>query len=67
MKNKKDKVMNYNITIKDSTSGKLKWVVCPHCAKPVYGTVDAGERYQPSEEVIKHWEWTAPDFKKKES
>lgn len=56
----KAKVTNYCVKIETNKLGneKVRWIICQHCGKPVYGSV-IGDSYEPNEEVVTKWEWKA--------
>jgi len=62
----KKKELNYNVIIKHDTNDiTLKWIICQHCKKPVYGTM-VSDVYLPNKIITETiFKWTAPKTKRK--
>ena len=56
MKRLATKSAGYKIKIKtDKTDSKLRWIICQHCKKPVYGTL-ISDSFLPTE-LMNTWKW----------
>ena len=69
MKKKKNKaenkIVSYKIELrKDSIDHDIRWIICQHCGKPVYGTRSLKGVVLPNKELLKKFEWKAPSWKR---
>lgn len=50
------KKKHYKIIIRtDAVDNDLKWIVCQHCKKPVYGMRTIKDAFLPTEKIITKW------------
>lgn len=55
----------YEISIQyDALDQDIRWIVCPHCRKPVYGTRQIKGAFLPNEQTMKTWTWEGPKYSK---
>lgn len=57
------KSVNYALTFEsDQLEPDIRWIICQHCKKPVYGMRTMKDAFLPNKMIVKKWEWKNPNW-----